>query len=480
MQEAEPGVSQALDTPLAAGELGISGGMVSPTDANIARIKRLGGGPGMSAPLARAALRGLGNAAASGVLARSTGGVIARSALSDELRDIRMTGGVDAMIARLRTVNVSDPDVEAMIAADLTGDDLWLAQNLVQYGPEASWPIHLRVEKEMKHFPDSGGKGAAFNLLRAGAQPGNADLTASIARLFPAGTEDSILANLLQRYGDEAGWPAPVNEYQCPFDFAPQSSPGERILYNGNYLMVPAAISHYHELVATGTNGSFDAVGGPAQKVFRTGSAANRIDTGNFSFFIPAAFAGSATASVKIELKIRSTGAVVNTQTWNFTPRSTPPTEVRQIGPAGETAIGSAYTYQVGPALPTGQIPFYEHQTVLEEFAARTSNLEVADMDPAWLTAQGVTDKAGIDAKLFGGGSNNGTFTIDNLDQYGDQHGGGQSELDAAAAHLKAPKEIWVDLPQTYTAGPGNVLGHFTIRRIRHAAGGYGLMKWKT
>jgi hypothetical protein len=40
-------------------------------------------------------------------------------------------------------------------------------------------------------------------------------------------------------------------------------------------------------------------------------------------------------------------------------------------------------------------------------------------------------------------------------------------------------KEIWVDLPQVYTAGPGNVLGNFIIRRIRHGDGTFGLQKWK-
>jgi hypothetical protein len=507
-----------------------------------AAIGQLGAGLGMTAPLARAAVRGMGNAATTRMLARSP--------LSDELRGVRQTSGKGPFFQRLRTMNVSDPDVNTMVDADLAGDDLWLAHNILQYGPEAQWPIHLKVEREMKGWGDSGGKGAVFDLLRAagaqagnadltasiakvfpaatddfwlahnlqqygpetawplhlkieremkgwadshgkgevfnlmraaGAQPGNADLTAVIAKVFPAGTEDRTLATLLQRYGPETAWPAPVEEYQCPFDFAPLSSPGERILYNGRYLVVPDAVQHYHELVATATNGSFDSQGGPAQKTFRTGDDVNRIDTGNFSFFIPAAFAGTDTSSVKIEIKERSTGRVLHTRTWNFKPRATAPTTVRQLEADSEIAIGSAYTYEVGPALPApATAPYYEHQTVLEEFNARVSNLDVADMDPAWLRTNNITDKAGIDRMLFGGGSNNGTFTVDNQDRYYDQHGGGQSELDEAASHLAAPKDVWVDLPQIYTAGPGNVIGNFTIRRIRHAAGGYGLRKWKT
>jgi hypothetical protein len=51
--------------------------------------------------------------------------------------------------------------------------------------------------------------------------------------------------------------------------------------------------------------------------------------------------------------------------------------------------------------------------------------------------------------------------------------------LDEAAAHTASPMEVYVDLPQVYTAGPGNVLGNFIVRRIRHADGTYGLRKWK-
>jgi hypothetical protein len=99
--------------------------------------------------------------------------------------------------------------------------------------------------------------------------------------------------------------------------------------------------------------------------------------------------------------------------------------------------------------------------------------------DIEWLAAEGITDKAGLDRKLFGHGSNNGTFVVDGNDRFRDRHGGGESILDEAASHLAAPKDIFEDLPQVYTAGPGNVLGNFIVRRIRHAAGGHGLRKWK-
>ncbi len=368
-----------------------------------ARVRRLGAGLGMSAPLARAAVRGAGN--------QAVGRMLARSPKSDELQDVLTNQGAAAFIAELRKLTVSDPDVEALLS-QLTGDDLALATLLVRYGPESMWP-------------------------------------------------------------------APVEEYQCPFDYAPQSSPGEQVLYNGRFLVVPAGDAHFHEYVATATNGSFDAQGGPAQKTFRTGDDVNRIDTGNFSFFLPATFAGTDTASVTIAIKARSTGAVLYTRTWNFTPRGTAPTEVAQTEPGTEVPIGSVYTYTAGPALVPLAAPFYEHQTVLEEFSPNVSNLDVGDMDPAWLLSAGITDKPGLDLHLFGGSGDNGTFVIDANDQFRDQHGGGEGLLDDAFSHLATPKDVYVDLPQVYTAGPGNVLGNFMIRRIRHVNGTHGLLKWK-
>ena len=388
--------------PTAAGLAPVAAGPFSTAAA--AGIQALHARPGMAAQLARSAVRGMGN--------QAVGRVLARSALSDELKDLLDDQGEAALIARLRNLGVCDEDVVALVEAELSGD----------------------------------------------------------AR---------SLGRLLASYGDESMWPAPVEEYQTPFDDAPQSSPGERIIMNGRYLVVPDAVAHHHELVYTAVNGCFDSQGGPASKTFTTGNDVNRIDTGNLSFFLPDQFKDTDTTTVKAEIRIRSTGRVVHTRTWNYTPRGTAPTEVTQKEPGTERAIGSSYTYDVGPALIPLAAPWYEHQTVLEEFSARSGNLDIADMDPAWLAAEGITDKAGIDAKLFSGSSNNGTFVVDADDRFYDQHGGGQQMLDEAASHLVTAKEICIDLPQVYTAGPGNVLGNFIVRRIRHADGSYGLRKWK-
>ena len=136
--------------------------------------------------------------------------VIQRSPLSDELSVVRTDSGKGAFFERLRHLDHTDPDLATWVDSALQGDDLWLARNLIQHGPEANWPIHLRVEREMKGWGDSGGKGAVFDILRAdnGAHASSADLTASLARVFAAGSDDLWLAERLQRHGPEAQWPA--------------------------------------------------------------------------------------------------------------------------------------------------------------------------------------------------------------------------------------------------------------------------------
>ncbi len=86
-------------------------------------------------------------------------------------------------------------------------DDLWLAFYLLSYGAEDRWPIHLRVEREMK--PWGRGKGAVFEDLRTAnrKEATNTKLTASIKEVFPARTQDRWLALVLQLSGPEVLWP---------------------------------------------------------------------------------------------------------------------------------------------------------------------------------------------------------------------------------------------------------------------------------
>lgn len=333
------------------------------------------------------------------------------------------------------------------------------------------------LSDEVSQIYTDEGQGAMFDRLR---DLGVSDPDVETWIESALAGDERILARLIAKYGPETMWPEPREEYQAPFDVAPLSSAGERVLFNGNYVVIPEAVEHYHELVATATNGSFDTQGGPVTKTFRTGYEVNRIDTGNVSFFIPDQFEAGDTASVKIEIKARSTGRVLRTKTWNFTPRTQAPTELDQLEPGNEEKdIPGVFSYHAGPAIDGADPPYYEHHTVLEEFLSRTSNLDVDDMEQEWLTANGITDKRALDTKLFSGASNNGTFVLDDEDKMFDQHGGGQDMLDEAARHLKVPKEVHVDLPQTYTAGPGNVLGEFLVRRKLKIDGTYKVQKFK-
>lgn len=135
--------------------------------------------------------------------------VIQLSPISDELEQLWSQGTKEEFFDRLRNLGQSDQDVVSFVEANLSGDDLWLARNLCLYGPETAWPIHLRVEREMKGWADSGGEDAVFDILRNanGTEAGNAALVASIRNVFPNGTQDRWLANVLQALGPEGSWP---------------------------------------------------------------------------------------------------------------------------------------------------------------------------------------------------------------------------------------------------------------------------------
>jgi hypothetical protein len=382
------------------------------------------------------------------------------------------SGGKGVAFQLLRTNGAApgNADLTATIARVFGGqpDDLWLAQNLQAHGPETSWPIHLRVEREMKGWGDSGGKGAVFTLLRAdaGAHAGDAPLTAALNAAFPAGTEDRILAESLQAFGPEASWPVPAvpRGGDIPFDRAPMSSPGERIIFNEE-LTYP--LPHdYHKLVYTATGGGFDAAGGAASKTI------NGLTSGNLNFFIDAAWTGATAVTVRCDVKTRSTDLVVSTLDWTFSKKTTVPTDMRQIEGAGPVALPGVYTYKLGPDIGAAGGPDYEHQTILERFESRTCNITMAELKPEFQTAHPeITTDADICAHFFGTGSSNGTFTVDPLDQVYDQHGGGIPDLADFQAALIAMKEITCDLPQIYEVTPGAALARFNVRRILRVDG---------
>lgn len=141
---------------------------------------------------------------------------------------------------------------------------------------------------------------------------------------------------------------------------------------------------------------------------------------------------------------------------------------------------GTDYTYKVGPDLRGDGRDDYVHQTILEEFGRNTSNLTLADVKPEYARAHGLTSDAAVTVHFFGADAGmNGTFTVEPGDHFYDKHGGGMPDKAIFEAALVRMKEIYVDLPQTFSAGPGNVIGRFTIRRIMKVNGEKKIKKWK-
>jgi hypothetical protein len=398
-------------------------------------------------------------------------------------------GGKGAAFEILRAANATQAGNVALttaIAEVFAGqpDDLWLAQNLQRHGPEANWPIDLRIHREMKGWADSGGKGKVFDHLRAdnAAHAGDPVVRGAIEAVFPAGTEDRTLGLILQQYGPETAWPQLTQLYQCPFDNTPQSSAGERIIFNGRYRFGadPPPTPHYHEIEYAAAGGAqWDTVGGPTNKTFNTGPAPALIHTENQNLHLDPAWTGAAPITVTMTVRERSTRSVFQTRTWTFTHRGISPTEITQVETEAERPLPSRYQYTLGPDLTPGA-PDYQHQTILESFTAWGTTLPPSDFRDDWLTTNGVATTADINAKFFSAPVNNGTFTIDANDQILDGHNGWQTELRKLWDGLKTPKkDVPVETTQTYSAGPVTV-GTYTLRHILKADGStYAMRKIK-
>jgi hypothetical protein len=161
--------------------------------------------------------------------------------------------------------------------------------------------------------------------------------------------------------------------------------------------------------------------------------------------------------------------------------KGTVPTTVAQLEPATERALPGVYSYKCGPDLNSDGADDYLGQTILEEFQANQSNLTVADVKPDYAKAYGLATDQQVTNHFFGSDAgNNGTFTVSAGDMFYDQHGGGMPDKTAFEAALVAMKEIYVDLPQVYSAEPGKPLGKYTVRRILKTDGTKKLKKWKT
>lgn len=101
---------------------------------------------------------------------RTFGNVIQLSPLSDEVRNLWDFADRRAFYARLRSICESDPDVHDFVRRTLTGDDLWLALNLLNYTSEDNWPLGPRIEREYgRGYADYsfGGQAAALQAIHS-------------------------------------------------------------------------------------------------------------------------------------------------------------------------------------------------------------------------------------------------------------------------------------------------------------------------
>jgi hypothetical protein len=121
-----------------------------------------------------------------------TANIIQLSPLSDELELVWNTEGKGSFFGRLRNLNVSDQDVSDFIERTLTGDDLWLARNILAYGPEANWPLPLQVERELKGWSGRINSSQVLTLLE---QANDAEFEVVISAMTQDQTRE-LIANL--------------------------------------------------------------------------------------------------------------------------------------------------------------------------------------------------------------------------------------------------------------------------------------------
>lgn len=121
-------------------------------------------------------------------------------ALKADSNTASLFNAIDAAQAQF----AADPDVATVLCQLLSGDELWLGQQHLAYGPEDNWPFHRRLERTIK----AGGTGVAgaFAMLAAtGHARVDADSTAALSRMFTG--NDLWNAQQLLAYGALSEWP---------------------------------------------------------------------------------------------------------------------------------------------------------------------------------------------------------------------------------------------------------------------------------
>lgn len=264
---------------------------------------------------------------------------------------------------------------------------------------------------------------------------------------------------------------APTAYNIIPHDRNPLSAPGERIIFGAVYTDPHPG---NYQLVFTCVGGDFNSAGSGVKSGTFPG-----INKRNLDFYIPATWDKKTAITVKLELQKVADSSVVDTANWTFGPKVNVPTTIAQQETEGERPLGSIYNYKVGPDIGNDGKDDYLHETILESFGTRSSNLTVAELKPAWATSHGITTDQQITDYFFGTSSDNGTFTISAGDIFQDQHTGGMPDKARFEEALTTMKDVTCDLPQTYSANPGSVLGRYTVQRLLKISGDKKLKKGK-
>jgi hypothetical protein len=306
--------------------------------------------------------------------------------------------------------------------------------------------------------PLYGGSGA--HLLDLQAAAGNRAVSALVAQR--EASDDAPTAGPVE--GAHSGVSdAPAATHMIPFDRAPLAAPGERVIFNSVFTD-PSPSSYQLEYSATG--GNFTSASGPTSRTIAG------LTSGNVDFFIPTPWIGTPPVQVVMILRKISDSSVVRTETWNFGLKTRIPTTMTQREGVGERTLPGVYTYDIGPAIIPMMPPYYQHQTILEQFSTWTlANIVPADIKPAYAATHSLTSVPAITAHFLGPyAGSNGTFTVNANDRIADRHGG-HPNLSNLVANLVTPKDIEVALPQTYEATPGTTLGSYTVTRVLKADG---------
>lgn len=261
----------------------------------------------------------------------------------------------------------------------------------------------------------------------------------------------------------EAVADAPSAVSVIPFDRSPLVAPGERIIFNSEF-SDPTPADYQLEYSTVG--GHFTSATGPLTRKIAG------LRSGNVDFFVPTLWDGTGTVAVTLVVRKLSDHSAARTETWTFGRKERYPTTMTQQEGTEERAVPGRYHYDIGPAIVPYRAPYYEHQTILERFGNWAfANVEPADIAEPYRRSKGLTSAADVSAHFLGSyAGSNGTFTVNGRDRIVDKHGG-HPDLRNLVARLAAPKDVEVDLPQTYEARPGTALGEYTVTRVLKADG---------